>query len=134
MKSKVLLIGAAVFWAYNEIQKRNNNPKVYYVDYIPGNYNGCILPPFGILIKKEQKGNCVLLEHERVHWQQYQRNGLLPFLINYWHQHFKCGYDLNPYEIEARLLSGEVPCCITDYTSCVREGRSVTVYNPEFKI
>ncbi len=132
MKKGTIILLAA-FVAYNEIQKRNCNPKVFYVNHIPGGYNGCIFPPFGVLINKAQKGNEILLKHEMVHWQQYQREGLLPFLFNYWAEHFKVGYDLNPYEIEARLKSGEIPCCIKDYTSCVREGRSITVYNPNFK-
>lgn len=132
--TKIAIAGALLFWLYNEKQKRNNNPKVYYVNKIPGGYNGCIIPPFGIFITEAQRNNKVLLEHERVHWMQYQREGLTPFLINYWKEHFKNGYDLNPYEIEARLLSGENECCLIDYTSCVREGRSKTVFNPLFKL
>jgi hypothetical protein len=133
-KTKLLIAGAGLFFIYNEMQKRNCNPKVFYVDFIPGNHTACVVPPFGILIKKDEKGNKALLAHEKVHWQQYQREGLFPFVINYWKQHFKVGYDLNPYEIEARLKSGEVPCCIADYTNCVREGRAVTVHNPNFKL
>jgi len=130
---KALIIGLGVFVIYNEIQKRNNNPKVFYVDKIPGGYNGCILPPFGVLITKAQKGNEMLLKHEMVHWNQYQREGLLPFLVNYWSEHKKKGYDLNPYEIEARLKSGELPECLENYTECVRNGTSITVSNPDFK-
>jgi hypothetical protein len=131
--TKVALVGLGAFIIYNEIQKRNNCPKVFYVDYIPGGYNGCILPPFGVLINKAQRGNERLLHHEMIHWQQYQREGLLPFAFNYWSEHFKVGYDLNPYEIEARLKSGEFDCCIENYTDCVRSGISNTVFNPSFK-
>lgn len=132
-KTKIALAGFALFLLYNEKQKKNNNPNIFYVKRIPGGYNGCIIPPFGIFIVESQKENRVLLEHEKVHWMQYQREGLTPFLFNYWSEHIKNGYDLNPYEIEARLLSGENNCCLTDYTNCVREGRSNTVFNPIFR-
>ncbi len=131
--TKLALIGIGSFIIYNEIQKRNDNPKVFYVNRIPGGFNGCILPPFGILINESQRDNKILIEHEKVHWQQYQREGLLPFLANYWAEHFKHGYDLNPYEIEARLKSGEIPCCLHNYTECVRNGLSLTVHNPNFR-
>lgn len=118
---------------YNEIQKRNQNPPIFYLKKLYKNYNGFIFPPLGIFIKESEKNNMILLKHELIHWQQYQREGLLGFLVNYSIMAKKHGYDMNPYEIEARHKSGECKNCLTNYTNCVRNGTSKTVYNPLFR-
>jgi hypothetical protein len=45
-------------------------------------------------------------KHEEVHYKQRKRDGLWTFYVKYiWYQiHY--GYELNPYEKEARLESG----------------------------
>jgi len=68
-----------------------------------------------------------------VHWKQFQREGILPFLINFSIEALKKGYDNNPYEIEARKLSGEKTECLTNYTDCVRLGIAETVRNKDFR-
>lgn len=130
-----LAIGSIVALAiYNEFQKRNNTPKVYISNIITGKYNARTLPPFGIFIKPEHSKNNMLIKHELVHWQQYQKEGLLNFIKNYCKAHSQFGYDLNPYEIEARLLSGEKQSCIHNYTQCVRNGNALTVNSNTFRI
>lgn len=132
--TKVILGGLALLVIYNELQKRNSKPKVYYNKTITGNYNARTIPPFGIFIKPEQKDNKMLLEHELVHWKQYREKGLIKFYADYNHYHNELGYDLNPMEIEARILSGEKKECIYEYTECVRNGTALTVQNENFRV
>ena len=118
--------------AYSILQRRNNNPPVFYVKNLPNGLNGAMIPPVGIFIKKDQKENDELLAHEKIHWQQFRREGLFPFAFNYWNANRKYGYDGNPYEIEARANESEF--CRNNYTYCVRNGLAKTVNNPDFRI
>jgi hypothetical protein len=132
---KGLLIGGSallVFAIYCKMQRRNDSPKIFYRKKLIGGYTARIVPPFGIVIKESEKGNDALLEHEMIHWKQYQREGLIPLLINYSKETKKVGYDKNKYEIEARI--GESDYCKKNYTECVRNGLAKTVYNPQFRI
>lgn len=49
----------------------------------------------------EKLGNQVLIQHERVHYEQMEREGLIRWHIKYFLYLFKFGYRGNPYEIEA---------------------------------
>jgi len=52
MNNKVLYIASIiVFICYVNKQRKNNNPKIFYRKKLFNNYNGYILPPFGIFIK-----------------------------------------------------------------------------------
>ena len=113
------------------IQRRNSNPHIFYVNKLPFGFNGFILPPFGIFIKKEFKDSEDLRLHELVHWNQFQRDGLLPFLFNYIKFQNAYGYDGNPYELEARYTESDF--CKSNYSYCVRNGLAKTVYNPNFR-
>lgn len=108
-------------------------PRVYYVRYIPAGYTAITLPPFGIFIHESQRGNKTLLLHELVHWCQYLQHGLIGYYAGYLADHARYGYDRNPWEIEARIKSGEAPKNWINYTDAVRSGNSLTVYNPLFK-
>ena len=125
----VLLVIAFILWCSR--QKRNDEPKVFYRKRLPGNYNGFALYPVGIFIREGERENTALLEHELTHWKQFQREGFLPFLLRYSMAAKKEGYDLNPYEIEARGVESDF--CKTNYTECVRTGQSKTVFNPDFR-
>lgn len=127
----IYIIGILVFIAYCIKQRQNNNPKIFLRKKLINNYNGYIVPPFGIFIKESEKDNQALIEHELMHWRQFQREGLIPFLVNYSKGAFKGGYDKNPYEIEAR--TNETEYCKQNYTECVRNGTAQTVYNPNFR-
>lgn len=72
-----------------------------------------------------------MLLHELVHWKQFQREGLIKFLINYNSAHKKHGYDGNPYEIEARFEESDF--CKSNYTYCVRNGLAKTAKNIHFR-
>jgi len=48
-----------------------------------------------------------ILRHEAVHVRQWERHGYIPFLFRYLWFHFRCGYEHNPFEIDARR--GEMP-------------------------
>jgi len=127
------MIGATLllFTLYCNKQRANNNPKVYYVASIAGNMNARTIPPFGIYIKSSEAGNINLLQHELMHWKQFQREGLLSFIINYTAAESRYGYDKNPYEVEARFIENEF--CKLNYTECVRNGTARTVFNPNFR-
>ena len=50
----------------------------------------------------ELKANKAWWQHEMVHVAQYQRYGLIPFLLRYFWYTLRFGYKNNPLEIEAR--------------------------------
>jgi hypothetical protein len=60
------------------------------------------IPPFGIFIKKEFKGNNQILKHDLIHWKQYKRMGFIMFYFRYIIQLIIIGYDTMPMELEAR--------------------------------
>lgn len=78
---------------YNERQKKKEAP-IYYVDRLTNNYNARTIPPFGIFVAKDQANNKNLIDHERVHWEQYRRMGLFRFYLEYARQFNTYGYDL----------------------------------------
>jgi hypothetical protein len=119
------------FYIYIKKQQENKNPKIFYRKKLFNNYNGYILPPFGIFIKESEKNNVALFEHEKIHWEQFSRMGILNFALSYFNQTVKNGYDKNIFEIEARKIEDEY--CKLNYTECVRKGISKTVYNPNFR-
>ena len=84
------------------IRKRSQPPPIFYPNWLPFGFNGFIIPPFGVFIRKEHKDSEELELHELVHWKQYQREGLFKFLLNYVIESNNRGYDGNKYEIEAR--------------------------------
>lgn len=126
-----LLVSLVILLLYSVKQRKNDNPRVFYKDRLPFGFNGFVIPAIGIFIKKDHKDSDHLLRHELVHWQQYQREGMIPFLYNYTKEQLKNGYDANPYEIEARYEESEY--CKNNYTECVRKGDALTVYNPNFR-
>ena len=82
--------------------KVKHNPKIRYVKWLWGSYRAMTIPPFGIFVKKEFEGNSKILEHDLIHWKQYQRMGLLLFYFRYFMQMLLIGYDTMPMEMEAR--------------------------------
>ncbi len=77
-------------------------PKLFYVKYLFPPFRAMTIPPFGIFIKKEFKGNRQILKHDLIHWKQYLRMGLIMYYIRYFIQLFIIGYDTMPMEMEAR--------------------------------
>jgi hypothetical protein len=65
-------------------------------------FAGVALAPWGIYILPEHLGNQRLIQHERQHWQQYQRMGLLRYYVTYLWGLVRYGYRNHPMEIEAR--------------------------------
>jgi hypothetical protein len=128
---KSFLYALGALGIYTIYRRYNNKIPVYYVDSIAANFNARTIPPIGIFIKKSQKDNIDLLNHEIIHWKQFQKLGLLTFYTTYITEHIKNGYDLNKLEIEAR--KNETKYCKNNFTACVRSGESRTVYNPNFR-
>ncbi|MFH1178292.1 MAG: hypothetical protein V1711_01015 [bacterium] len=69
------------------------NPKVYYVRRILPPYRAMTIPPFGIFISLQYKDDEKILNHEMVHWKQYQEMGFLTFYFKYFFQLFTIGYN-----------------------------------------
>lgn len=67
------------------------------------------IPPFGIFIEKEYRdegnGSSSILRHERVHWDQYKKMGLVRFHYCYLSEYIKHGRIHHSMEEEARRLS-----------------------------
>jgi len=79
---------------------------IYYTPVdIPGNQMAATIPPFGIFIEKKYKKNKSLLNHELVHWDQYDRMGFFGFYSTYFSEYIKYGRKYGPMEKEARKLS-----------------------------
>jgi hypothetical protein len=127
----ISIISVIAFVIYWKKQRKNDNPRTFYVKKPFGNYNGYIVPPFGVFIKKEEKDNKDFHKHEMTHWKQWQQGGI-NFLFDWLNQQKEKGYDYNKYEIEARKQSGETTYCQTNYTFCVRNGKA-KAYNKQFR-
>jgi len=79
---------------------------IYYTPIdIPGTQMAATIPPFGIFIEKKYKNNKSLLNHEMVHWDQYNRMGFFGFYSTYFSEYLKYGRKYGPMEKEARKLS-----------------------------
>ena len=128
--SKIIIGSIIVFIIYNELQKRKP-AKVYYRKRLANNYNARTIPPFGIYVLESQKNNSALIDHELIHWKQYQEKGLFKFYNDYLKELNQFGYDSMPMEIAAR--SNESEYCKLNYTECVRNGKAKTVFEPNFR-
>jgi hypothetical protein len=73
---------------------------------IPTSLMSMTIPPFGIFIEKKYKnegnGSGSLLQHEKKHWAQYKRMGLIKFYFQYSKEFIKYGRYAGPMEKEAR--------------------------------
>ena len=49
-----------------------------------------------------------VLRHESVHVEQWRRHGCIGFPVRYLWNHLKYGYELNPFEVEARAAEGDL--------------------------
>lgn len=76
-------------------------PKIKYVNWLLPPFRAMTVPPFGIFIKKEFKADKQILEHDLIHWAQYQRMGLFLYYFRYFMQLLLIGYDTMPMEMEA---------------------------------
>lgn len=80
------------------------------VKWLPFGLRGMTIPPLGIFIKNGYQNDNLLLEHETIHWKQYERYGLLGFYAKYFGELLKNGYADNALEIEARVESEKNIC------------------------
>ena len=76
--------------------------KIYYVDKLPGKFRGMCIPPIGIFILDKHRGNKKILEHDLIHWKQFNKHGFLGFYAKYFLEYIFIGYDKMPMEMEAR--------------------------------
>lgn len=135
MKPKHILTGIGIFAGlaiiYNAYQRRRKDTPIFIRKNLAKNFNARTIPPFGIYVKESEKDNKALIEHEKIHWKQYQERGLINFYSQYAKEIKQYGYDKMPMEKEAR--KNETEYCKENYTECVRTGQSQTVFNPKFR-
>lgn len=85
------------------IYKKN---KIYYIPFgIPGSQMAATIPPFGTFIESKYTNDKSILNHEMVHWNQYNRMGFVSFYSTYFSEYLKYGRKYGPMEVEARKLS-----------------------------
>ncbi len=84
-----------------------NKPRIYYVLWTVPPYRAMTIPPFGMFIMKDHKNNKKILNHEIVHWKQYQKMGLFRFYFQYFKEFIIFGYDKMPMELNARYEEDE---------------------------
>ena len=78
-------------------------PRIYYVRRVLPPYRAMTIPPFGIFVSQQHKTDIKILNHEMVHWRQYQEMGFFIFYFKYFFQLLTNGYNKMPMEIEARF-------------------------------
>lgn len=78
-------------------------PFIIKVPRLHGDYKGLAIWPFIFMVDPT---NEKLLRHEMVHIEQQKRGWLIGFYIKYFYYQWKYGYYNNPYEVEARNISG----------------------------
>jgi hypothetical protein len=88
----------------------NKKERIFYLPFdIPGSQMAATIPPFGIFIEDDYRNEGdrrgSILAHERVHWDQYKRMGLLKFYNSYFFEYTRHGRVNNWMESEARRLS-----------------------------
>ena len=135
MKTQHILTAVGIFTGlaiiYNAYQRRRKDIPIFTRKSLVKDYNARTIPPFGIYVKESEKDNQALIEHEKVHWKQYQKKGLINFYSQYANELKQYGYDKMPMEKDAR--KNETEYCKENYTECVRKGTAKTVYNPNFR-
>jgi hypothetical protein len=95
--------------------KLKRYPRIWYVSLLVPPFRAMTVPPFGIFIRKQFRGDEQILRHDLVHWQQYERMGLVLYYFRYFTQLLFIGYDTMPMEIEARKRSGDDEDTIWNY-------------------
>ena len=131
MSKIIQIIVVIIVLLYIIENRKRKTPPVYYKKSLLGGYNARTLPPFGIYISEQHKGNEALLEHEMKHWEQYEASGVIGYYLSYLYNHLAYGYDANPMEVTARTR--ESAYCKQNYTECVRNGTAVTIHNKNFR-
>lgn len=114
----------------DRIQRAREMPPIFIWESLPFGHNAMTIPPIGIFIKRSEQNNDLLLQHELIHWRQYQDRGTLMFYVDYF-LGLLAGYDDHPMEKEARYLESDF--AQQHYTYSVRNGLAATVYNPDFR-
>lgn len=127
-KTSYITAGLMTVYFLRRLYLKNRKTPIFHCK-IPFNYNAFALYPVGIFIDKSQQKNKRLLAHEKKHWEQFKKLGILRVFWEY----ITNNYDENPLETEARIAAGEKKECLTNYTDCVRTGRSFTVNNKNFR-
>ena len=65
-----------------------------------------VTTPWCIYCVPEQINNAQLLKHENVHVEQIERDGAILWTLKTWYYALRYSREMNPYEVEARTISG----------------------------
>lgn len=128
-KATIATASVAALLLFAAYRRRQDAP-VITLGALPFGFNAMTVPPVGIFVRRDQADNQRLLDHERIHWQQFQQRGLGGFYGDYLYQMAVHGYDHMPMEVEARVVEDDY--CKNNYTECVRSGQARTVHNQKF--
>ena len=82
-------------------------PKIYYLRWVVPPFRAMTIPPIGIIIRADLKGDDQILAHDLIHWRQYERMGFFLYYFRYFVQMLLIGYDTMPMEMEARQFDSE---------------------------
>lgn len=96
--------------------------RVFYLPFdIPGTQMAATIPPFGIFFGDEYRNEGdvpgSILRHEKVHWEQYRKMGLIRFYYRYMTEYIRHGRIHHWMEEEARRLSNK-PITLNCHTHC----------------
>ncbi len=81
---------------------KDSNPRHYVSNWFPLYFRAIMIPFIGIIFRRGNEFDDVLIEHEIIHWKQFERMGFIMFIIRYILQLICLGYDTMPMEMEAR--------------------------------
>ncbi len=102
----IVLIIICVVWFFHR-KNFNIQPPITKVSWLPYPRRGMCIPPFGIFTRNTFfNGQQWFIDHEQMHWKQYQELGLWKFYIKYYLLFLRYGYFDHPMEREAREKGG----------------------------
>lgn len=96
----IILIVAMVLYIVLKNKKSMNSEPKFITMPLPGDRKAVTMPPFGVYIEKDVENDQAVIKHEKCHWNQYQRKGLIDFYKEYISLKSDHDYNDNPMEQE----------------------------------
>lgn len=96
----ILLIVAIVLYVVFLNKKSIKSDAKFITMPLPGDRKAVTMPPFGVYIEKNVENNEQVIKHEKCHWKQYQKKGLIDYYKDYFHLKANHDYNDNPMEQE----------------------------------
>ncbi len=77
--------------------------RIYILPFnLPNQLRASTIPPLGTFMSKQYKNSKQVILHEKYHWYQYEKMGLIPFYYEYLTEYVKKGRFDHWMEKEAR--------------------------------